>query len=89
MRAGLCLCVCVCVNREPCKNGGSDQDVIWEADLRGPKEELSVSLDEVHIGASWRIRLNDPCSTPMLQQLVYFATVFVSRVAYKRKRPYR
>ena len=38
----VCVCVCVCVNighvREPCKNGWTDRDAVWDEDAGGPKE---------------------------------------------------
>ena len=45
---------------ELCKNGWTDRDVIWDVDPGG-----SNVLDGVHIGATWRIRLNRPCASAM------------------------
>jgi len=37
----------------------TDQDAVWVVDSGGPKE---ACVTWVHIGATWRIRLNRPCS---------------------------
>ena len=38
---------------------------LWRPDCRWSKESCTYSMG-VHIGATWRIRLNDPCTTAML-----------------------
>jgi len=40
----------VCHDREPCKNGWTDQDAVWDVDSGGFKEAL---LDGVHTDATW------------------------------------
>jgi len=35
---GLSVGRSVCHDREPCKNGRTDPDVVWAAELGGPKE---------------------------------------------------
>ena len=37
-RVARSVCLCVGHIREPCKNGWTDRDVVWEAELGGPKE---------------------------------------------------
>ena len=47
---------------EPCKNGWTDRNAIWMQTCAGPTNHV---LGKVHISASWRIRLNDPCAASM------------------------
>ena len=51
--------VCVGQTGEPCKNGWTDQDATWEADLPGLKEPCTGC------GCPWRIRLNYLCTGAM------------------------
>jgi len=53
----VCVWVCVCLwSRDPSKNGWTNQGAIGGgADSRGPKMGYNV-------GATWPIRVNDPCS---------------------------
>jgi len=44
---------------ELCKNGWTHRDAVWDVDSGGPKEPCIRLL---HIGATWRIRLNRPCT---------------------------
>jgi len=46
----------VCHDREPCKNRWTDRYVVWVVDS-GVDSGKHV-LDGVHIGITWRIRLN-------------------------------
>jgi len=61
----VCLSVCLCVDddREPCKNGLTDRDVVGGAAPVGPRKG---ALDGVYVGFTWQIRLNEPCSVAML-----------------------
>jgi len=34
------VCRSVCHDREPCKNGWTDQDAVWYAESTGPKEPM-------------------------------------------------
>ena len=60
----VCLLVYQSVSdsHEPCKNGWTEWDTIWDVDSHGPKEAL---FDRVHIGTTWRIRLNRPHAVAM------------------------
>jgi len=58
------LCRSVCHDHQSCKNGFTDRDAVWVQDSGGPEEPCSL-LDRVHVGATWRIRLNRPCTATM------------------------
>jgi len=60
----LSVCVPVFVDREqePCENGGTDRDAVWDVNLWDPENH---ELDGVHIDATWRIRRIDPRATAM------------------------
>ena len=61
---GLCVCVCVrvCVLGTPSCKTRTERDAV-----RKPRNHVSYlePLDGKQIGATWRIRLNDPCTTGM------------------------
>jgi len=44
------------------QNRWTDRDAVWYVDSGGPKE---ACIRWVHIGATWRIRLNRPCAAAM------------------------
>jgi len=58
-----------CHDHERCKNGRTNRDVTGEADFRGLKEPC-IALGGVHVGAIWRIQLNDPCFEAMLDLML-------------------
>jgi len=43
----VCLCVCLTDGhvREPCKNGRTDRDAVWETDSHGPKESRQMKVE--------------------------------------------
>jgi len=45
---------------------GHDRDAVWVVDSGGPKE---ACVTWVHIGATWRTRLNRPCSAAVQKRL--------------------
>ena len=60
----VCLSVCLCPSvghdREPCKNGGTDSDTVWEAE--------SCEHGNHALGAHWRHvenTMNDLCAAAM------------------------
>ena len=73
---GLSVCLSVCHDREPCKNRRTDRDTVWVENSGGPKV-AHVSCG-VHIGATWRIRLNRPCAVAMRPfcQMTFTACLF-------------
>jgi len=53
------VCLCVSHDCEPCKNGGTDRDGCrLQRRLMSAQQTTHFSF-AVHIGATWRIRLND------------------------------
>jgi len=52
---GLSVCLARSHNPEPCKNGLTDRDAVWDMDSGVPTE---AHIKCGHIGATWRIRLN-------------------------------
>jgi len=54
------VCLSICHSRERFKNGWNDRYAVWVVDVGAPKEPC-VRWG-VHIGATWRIRLNRPCA---------------------------
>ena len=70
----------VCDSSEPCKNGWTDPDAVWDLDSGGPKKAL---LGGVHTGATWWIPLNRSCAVaiqPVVRLL--WPLVLVTKMSY-------
>jgi len=61
-RVAWSVCRSVCHSHEPCKMTEPIEMSFGLRTRMGPRQHV---LHEVHIGATWRIRLNRPCAASM------------------------
>jgi len=65
LKRGLSVCLSVYLSLViviPIQNGWTDRDVVCDIELRTRVGQGTMCKMEVHIGATWRIRLNRPCA---------------------------
>jgi len=69
----VCLFTLFVMTMSPAKNGGTDQRNFMGAYLCGSQEPHITWL---HIGATWQIRLNNPCSVGDSECCYQFTLVY-------------